>query len=465
MRWQDRLVWGWHSPLGTLFVLVATALLSLLILYLFWNYQKKKQDPLLFAHPQYYAKLIELLKERKLRLASSIPYYSLFGREWKVLSSEGFWHYLCAPPPSLLNREISNRWNRFCQWMTHHPHALFPKVSSLCTEEIWFFISGQEIFSDGSLPITAEEYLLDHKLSISKTEQILLEIARGLAHLHEKSLDRGEKMYHGYLLPETLLFAFDETEEVSHWQIRFLGVPFALGGEKMYSLLNQVQKNYHCPLSGQKRKRLLSFLDHLAPEQREKGGNLQLSPAVDFFSFGALAYFLFTGHPFTESKQKQLSESRIPSKWHSFLNSCLEREPQKRPRSFFQLLDLLCDTELSSMRESSVWSNKNVKNDLFSPTLEEIASLLHREKGQKEEKEAHYLRGEEAFHKRQWKRAKNHLEPLVKEKRDEAKILLYMAVISYKLGEKEKSKIYYDQLKQLSPGLCRQFHRQVVFRS
>ena len=287
---------------------------------------------------------------------------------------------------------------------------------------------------------------MDREMSLFEKEALLLQLALIIAAFHAMDPIADRKIFHGYLNPDTILVHLDDRDCIQQLCIKDHGIMWALD----HSLWLDSVKKIH-PKKG------ISFfsekLKYSAPELLESGS--LLSEALDFFSFGKMAFELFN-----KGKQKQNFDG-IPKRWRNFVKKCLKHDLKERPTDFLELDDLLNDPEINAHFEEVEKKQADLGSIQLTPlknAREIFLKLRHKQNsGTEQEEDPQITKGFAFLRNRQWGRAISHFKGLEKES-PSSRVLLGLAIGLHQKGERDQAEKAYMSLKKQDPELVSEFH-------
>lgn len=463
MTLSERFQLALQSHLGPLLTGLFLLLCLLGTLYWFLIVRQRKRDLLAYHYRAHYERALDLAKELVFQGAHKAEF---FGRQTLVRLPQGDLGLCLIPPPDLNNAETCNRFR--CFWRATHFQQLplFSQYTWKHDEQMLVLVQDQLIDRKGKPYLNLKHFITDKRLLPIDREEILLEIARSLARLHDLHAEFGGYIYHGFLLPRSIVIHLDSGNRISHLAIANTGLAFALGPQKIWEQLEKLRLA-KLPLERHGSHELLEQMTHLAPEQKDPGRLHDVGPACDFFAFGALAISLFTRQRYTE--RSTVKWDRLPEKWRPFVEACLSDNPRDRPQDFLELEDWLTDPELALTHQSS----QGYAPGKRSPTIIEeetgpLSAMLERLHNppiptQKDLQELLH-QAETAITGSRWKAARKLLEKALPIDGNHAPTHVKMAIVALELGDEKKAERHYNLAKQLDPKLAKQFREHLAFK-
>ena len=189
-----------------------------------------------------------------------------------------------------------------------------------------------EYVEGGSLREKIEDGEIKKAIPFEKLPQLLIEIARPLAYIHEKDI------IHRDLKPENILVGKNNKIKLSDF-----GVALSLQETQR---ITQTQSG------------ALGTLQYLSPEQ---WGDLTIDHRADIYAFGVIAFELATGRvPYeystyhsiekaleTDSVPEIAGKEGIPYWFQDFIEKCLAKDRKQRFQSMEEVIDVLSENDKS----------------------------------------------------------------------------------------------------------------------
>ncbi len=423
--------------------------------------RQRKHDLLAYHFRAHYERALELSKELIFQDTHKADF---FGRQTIVRLPQGE-HGLCLiPPPDLNNAEVCDRFR--CFWRATHFHQLplFSQYSWKHDERLLVLVQNQLINRKGKRFLTLKHFLTDQRLLHVDREEILLEVARALARLHDLHAEFGGHIYHGFLLPRSIVIDLDSGNRVRHLAIADAGLAFALGPQRVCNRLEKLRQA-KLPLERYCSHEILEQMAHLAPEQKKPNRLHDVGPSADFFAFGALAASLFTHQRFTT--RNAIKWELIPEKWRPFVEACLSESPQDRPQDFLELEDWLTDPELALTHQSSQPPHNKaptiVKSEL-GPLSEMLQRIQETQMHTTADLGELLQSAENAITASRWRPAKKHLDKALLLDPNHALTHVKLAIVCLELGDQKTAERHYFLAKQINPKIAKQFREYLAFK-
>ncbi len=465
MNLFDRFQAAYYSPLGTLLLFLLFLLFVELLLYSFLWWKRHKQDLLAARYMQHFDKAHELLKGLK-QLGTAQA--DLWGRVTTVQMSSTSYGRCLVILPELVDQEVMTRFAAFAAFWKEQLVAPFTQLLRYSIEPVWSIVQGGPIRSNGRPLLTLPKHLIDQRLSIADKERLLLQIANALSKLHGSLLANGERAYHGALLPRAICLDLDASSVLKECWITDSGLVYALGPQRFYQLLQQLRRQV-LPMERYIMQDWLHWIAMLAPEQQDLQRLNQVGPSVDFYSFGAIAVWLFT-----EKMPAALfleDWNLIPQSWHPFLKACLQDNPARRPKDFQELEDWQSDPELSLLAQQPALAVEELEkgHTIDQYSIEKLTSLLRESKSVTEEKNfrrevCNWLeKAVQAQSKGEWRHSIQLYQKALKRLPNHPEICIRLAIAYYEIGEWQKAEEYYELAKQKDPQVAQAFREHVAF--
>lgn len=470
----DRLLLGMHTQLGSIFVGLMLFLLFLGGAYFICSYFRKKRDRLAYEFESHYAEAESYLQDFTFTSTHKIDF---FGRETVGKTSSGAYGLCRIPPPDLMDSLSVEKFKRYHRAMGEELGVHFAPYIWTCEEgKTLITIQDQLIDGEGRFFSSGRELLFDSSLSIAETENLLLDIAKGLAGLHRRRMDKGGQLYHGFLLPRSLFIQKKSGGNRNHVVIADTGMAYSLGVKKMFLRLEALRKG-ELLIDRLIGKDILEQLPMLAPEQKDAQRLREVGPGSDFYTFGAWAVSLFERKPFSSSMA--VDWKQIPHRWHLFLKACLNPYPKRRPKDFLDLESWLYDPELALTSEEAfaeessqvqvgdiqLQMDEEVDLSRLCGILDQIQSKKKKQYSQNSSL-SHLLEAGAVFARRgRWKEALKEYEAVLEVEENHPEALLGVAIAHYELGSLEESEKFYFRAKLVDASTGKRFREHLASRT
>jgi formylglycine-generating enzyme required for sulfatase activity len=213
-----------------------------------------------------------------------------------------------------------------------HPNIV--KIHNITAVEGRYFLVSEAVVDALGQTMHLDRYLMRKGAPLQEEEilSLLRQVASALDYAHSQRVE-GETLIHGAMKPTNLLIV--QAEE----GVRVLLSDFALtrlvGEEKaILRTCEQLAKAF-VPMSDESMRSFLRSFGFIAPEQKSTA---QLSPMVDSFAFGTLAYYLLT-RKMPEGAFDLPSRLGIRACWDQLIVQCLQENPTQRPLALSQALE------------------------------------------------------------------------------------------------------------------------------
>lgn len=463
MRLLERFELALGSHLGTVF-LGLIAILSLLgIIYWFLVVRQKRRDLLAFLHRSYYEKAAALAKHFAFVGAHKADF---FGRQTIVKLTSGAYGYCLVPPPSWVSQEVRDRYRCFHFAKEHLAIPVFAPVLWRCNEPVVVLVEGGLVDTRGRLLPSLRQHLMDSKLGVTTREQILLELARALARLHELKAEVGGALYHGFLLPRALFLELDADYRVMSLILAHAGMAFAMGPEILADQLVTLREG-RLPIEKYCANEILEQLAMLAPEQKNCERSHEVGPAADFFAYGALAAALLSQQRFVSAEK--VDWKRVPERWRPFLQACLQDEVSRRPQDFHELEDWLDDPELAltythTVAEQTALGLEEQRGAQLLTDILKRAHTIAPEAPKHEDISHHIAEGLKAIKAEKWQVARKSFQRALENDAKHAVAHVNLAIAHYELGEQRSAERHYEAAKNEDPLVAKTFRQHLAFR-
>ncbi len=454
----ERLQIAFESEIGTLLLALFGIITSLAFIYLLLSQKKRRSDLLAYKFQSHFDREEEKLK--KLGFSFTSPHKpTLFGRETVGKFEDGQVALCRTITPETATTEVKERFAAFDRAIAGQNLTAFAPYHLISGPTT---LQSAVVNQEGRPLPTALELMADRLLSQAQVEETLLEIIRALSQLHALKSDLGTSLYHGFLLPQSVLVKFDGQNKVKEVLVADSALAFGIGPEKLRSLFATLRKG-KLPIEKYLRQQLLEQVSMLAPEQREEGA--KVTSSCDFYTFGALAVSLFTHSRFQKEK---IAWEKIPSKWRRFLEKCLQNDPKERPQDFLEITDWLFDPELALTRHEG--AHKEIKAEISkeesSTASDDLAALLGKMQqakvGKQEELPSKVQsllgRAESAFSQSKWSLGSAFLLQADKITPNHPEILVRLAISHYNQGEIKKAEHFHRRATSIDEQVGKKFH-------
>lgn len=460
MRLQERFQLAFESQLGVVLIGLVIGLVIMAFIYWVLVARQKRRDLLAYLYRSYFDRVQGLTQEFQFLGGHKAEF---FGRQSVVKLAQGGYGLCTVPPPTWMEGEVRDRLRRYFQ-------ATAPLKISGIAPVVWShdetaiaLVEGGGVDASGRLLPTLRHHMFNPKLLSSSREQILMELARALASLHEQQTELREPLYHGFLLPRTIRLGIDAHSNVNRVLIEQSGLAFALG-PKLLSDYIAALRTGKLPIERYAAQELLEQLVLLAPEQRDSRRAQEVGPASDFYAFGTIAVSLLSNQRFITADKVEWQ--RIPERWVPFLRLCLSDAPSQRPHDFAELEDLLQDPELVLTYSNELSTERSSRTAQCS---EAVILTKNRPRQGLESVgggngfEGSYQEGMKALRTGKWQLAKKGLSQAVEINPQHAVAQVSLAIACYELQEKRKAEIHYELAKQLDPQAAKLFRQHLAF--
>lgn len=468
MSFADRMSLGLHSQVGTLFLYLVLFLIVLGLVYWIMSLRQKKRDILAHLHNSHYQKA-----KSKATAFDFIGSHKadFFGRQTAVRFKDGTVGLCLIPPPELSDDNVRERYRLYHRAVQQHAIPLLAPHSWTGDDSLWMIVQGNLLQKDGRYLLNIKHYLKDQRLRDTDKERILLEVAMTLDALHGLHAENGEGLYHGFLLASSLLLEYDGSKALRRIVLADGGMTFSIGAHKFYQRLFTLREG-KLPMEKFRANELLEQIGMLAPEQRDFKRLNDVGPASDFYSFGALAVYLFTERNLNEVKG--ILWNKVPQKWHSFIKSCLETETSKRPNNFAELEDWLSDPELAlthqesedherlSFEPSHPQPSSTILTEALPDLLKRIRNHHTAQPLSKDASSTSMEAGLKAFKTSKWDAAKQHFKDVIKANPKHAEAHVYYAIACYEIGDVKAAELHYRAAKQNDPRIAKKFLEHIA---
>ncbi len=235
-----------------------------------------------------------------------------------------------------------------------HPHIV--KVHNISFAEGNYFLVMDCIVDSYGETTNLEQYLAIHQCKMHESEyvSILSQIASALDYAHQKKVGDQFFIHRGLKLNNVLI---GKKDKGFHVYLSDFGLSRIVGEgallTKTIMMLSDIlciDKSAFEKYSGNVEQSKLtklhkSFLQNyefLSPEQKDVNYQIPLSPRVDTYAFGILAYSLLMGKfPHGLFPMPSTHPSNYKLDWDTLVSKCLQENPNNRPSSLSELVNRL----------------------------------------------------------------------------------------------------------------------------
>lgn len=464
----ERLRIAFTTELGAIFLLLVALLVVLGLIYALLLFRQRKKDRLKYLYNAYYEEAEKILESYSFEKNAVADF---FGRESIVASTSGEKFLCIIPPPYKYSQEAKSRFEEYIRAIGTTSRTLLSHYSLTATEKCWITMQEGLLHADGRKLLSIDKWVKDGRLTSAMVEQILVDIARTLAKLHLCHSERGNRLYHGFLLPRSLFVESDASGGIEKVVIANHGFAYAIGAKEMQHHFDELAAGKMC-VDRFAADSLLNQISMLAPEQRERKAVDSVGPSCDFYSYAMVALYLFTGKKY--SSPAEVDWNSIGEKWRHFLRSSLSNEVDKRPKSFDDLEVWLRDPEFSlTLKRENISINTLYESGSASGEGEESLQLdaireLTKRRGEEKEDLAFdklFNEGNAAFKNQCWEEAKScYLKALELQERH-PRLRLNLAIAHYELGEVESAERELEVVVSIDPKMAAEFRKHIAFSS
>lgn len=455
IRFQQAL----KTPLGDLLIFLVITTLTLSFFYLFFWFRFKKNKDLIFRHHYLYKK-VEKEVESGEYVGQAIS--DIFAKKQLIELNDGRFAQSMVSYPEVSTPDFIRCFYDYHSQLKQTSMPCFPDNLLEEHQGLLVNIEPQYTHQDGKSLISLSQYLLDKKLSLSEKELILMDLAHILEELHQLTSQDAQKLYHGLLLPRHIYLCQNMMKQITHIYISHHGYAYSLNNSVAYKWIDYVLDNKIYLEQGLKRD-LQKFAFVFAPEQRESKSWEAVNSSCDFYSFAALALYLFTETEFQSANE--VNWDLVPQDWRGFLKECLEVDPNLRPENFLELNEYFNTPELSLSNAEKEQIKINSKEALHEPRipLKEIFENVHKLKSQFNDFSNEWQNGFSALKEQNFDQAFIVFNGIMKADSQAFNAHLGLALTFYQKGESEKAKFHYEKAKQLDSKRISCFHRLMTF--
>ncbi|MCB1135289.1 MAG: hypothetical protein KDK78_03370, partial [Chlamydiia bacterium] len=291
---MEGLEWSLSSPIGKLLWFLVAVFGALCSVYALLHWRMRSKDVLAAKYRDHYRNAEALAVGWSFVGA---PRADFFGRQSIIENEQGVHAYCTLPSPDILQPDVLQRFEDF-QWALHHQRL--PGLRGcrwLRRGAAAASVQQGVLDAKGRCLPTLREILMEGSLRAVEAENLLLELSRALAALHDLKAPSGRLAFHGFLLPRSIYVQRGPGGEVRSVQLADTGWVFSLGAENVRSRLALLKRG-KLLIDHYLGRTLLEQLPFLAPELQPQSEGELVGPEADFYSFGALAVALFTKERF-----------------------------------------------------------------------------------------------------------------------------------------------------------------------
>ncbi|SCC90861.1 hypothetical protein SCG7109_AX_00100 [Chlamydiales bacterium SCGC AG-110-M15] len=461
----------YDSLIGQVLIGFLALIFVLAIVYVILRFRQRSQDALAYRYEQHYSKANELIAAMSYVGRHKADF---FGRQ-TIVQLEDEQHAVCViPSPDLIDANTLERFRLYLRTLKHQHLPVFAPYVFTHDDDLIILVEAGIIQSDGKLLPTLSEYMLDREFGEAEAELILLEVARALAALHELHTETGEQLYHGFLLPNQIHISVDDTKRIQSIHIANHGLSFAFGADVLHKQIEGLSQ-HTLQVESQVARELEKTVHYLAPEQLDAERLKEVSAMADFYAFGTLATHLFTNQPF--KTVESLEWDKVPTKWQSFLKSCLEADSLNRPEDFLSIQDHLYDPDLALTHnpvneEEGGDADSSDEPESETVSLGDLVGVLQRSEAFQEQEKLekdnplikHMSSAAKCIAQGKWAFARMHLNKAAAIDPEHAEVNVGLAIVSYEEKEFDEAERYYEKSKQINKSIAKRFREHIAFR-
>ena len=454
-----------ESSVGSLLIFFFFVLVLLLGIYFILRLRQRRLDALAYYYQEHYEKVAAVTGSKFQYLGRHKA--DILGRKTIVTKDDDF--FLClAPPPDLFDQKACERFRFYERAVQHHKLPLFSRYHwTYADEDLFISLQDRLLNKDGRMLPSLREYFLDRKLGLADGELILLEIARALASLHELKTEQGEQLYYGLLSPRSIHIAFDSRQRINEIVLPHHGLYFACSKKVLSARFDQIAKNeIQGIIENQSLKDCFEELHYLSPEQKDVLSGFEVSAASDFYSFAVLAISLLTQKDYQGAS---FDIKDLPEKWRGFIQACLDKNPDRRPKDFLELQDRLYDPDLALTHHQSEEDSTDEFLEDDDLSLNELKDVLHSAKKEslgpsKDSYQKLKKLARQNLSYGKWSVAKKHLLEANEQKSSDAEVLVGLSIVYYEEGLLKEAEDFYQKAKAIDVRLAKRFREHIAFR-
>lgn len=444
------------TPVGDLLTFLVIAFVVTFLFYLYFWFRFGRQKDLTLCHQLQFKKTEKQLKEFIFKGFSKSDF---FGKKQVVSMPDGRYGQSLIFYPELYNPSIFKRFEDYHLLLQKEGGAYFPQNIFKKQNGQLVNIETQYMKSNGQTLLNFAHYTMDKSLSDAEKELFLIDIAYMLESLHALKTDSNESLYHGFLLPSSLYITINLVKKITNIYLADHGCAFSLGSKHFQNwFLNISQGKYL--LDPFLKAQIDKFNFIFSPEQKRL--DEEITAATDFYSFGALSVFLFTGKGF--ETLDEIDWSAVPSTWQFFLKECLSLKAVERPTNFLELKEYFNapDVELTTLNNSEVSLNSQPL-DTKLESLRTYIDEIHRIKQEYPFFDQTWHEGFVAIKENEYEKALEIFESMREGEKESFNAEVGLAILYYQKGEEVKAKDYYQKAKKIDAKKISCFHKLIGF--
>ena len=443
-----------NTPLGDVLIFLAIGLLAASSLYLYFWLRFARQKDLTKCHHLQFKDTEKQLKNIEFKgLASS----DFFGKRQVASLPSGQFGQSLIFYPELSSREVSQRFQDYHMLLQKLGQPYFPKNQIFYENNQIACVETQFMQTNGETLINFAKYSTNQVLSDAEKERFLIDIAYMLEALHQVQTESGESLYHGFLLPSSFYFSINLVKKITNIYVSDFGCAFALGAQSFQKwLLDLFQGKYIVDASV--KRHIFEFAFIFSPEQKLKGASI--TSATDFYSYAALAVFLFTDQAFESAEE--INWELVPKGWRLFLKECLLEDPEKRPHNFLELREYLSDPEFE-IESADSFKLGSSQDTVSIKSLKECFDKAQEDRQSSIELDESWHKGFLAVKEGDWERAHEIFSSLLNDQKKAFDGNLGLALLFYQQGDKSKAKEHYQEAKKIDAKRISYFHKLIAF--
>lgn len=459
MNLFTRLQVALQTPLGDLliFLVLCTLVVSFFYLY-FWLRFAKSKNPML-RHTGAFKMTERALKEITF---IDLGVADFFGKSQIVALADGRFAKSLIFYPELTTKLSYQRFRNYHAALHQKEGSSFPKNLIHERANLLVDIETQYVKRDGKSLINFAHFAKDPAFTLAEKEHFLMDLAHRLQALHETHTEQGEPLYHGFLLPQSFYLTVDMVKRITQMFVAYHGCAFSIGKEALSHWLEQVLTE-KITIDPEVKEQIKEYAFILAPEQVQRNTPHEMGQPSDFYSFGALAVYLFTGEGFSEPSK--INYDQIPHEWKPFIQECLHENPLDRPQNFHELKEYFSNPELTLGQCFSATEALSFSHDGedVSSALKPFFDQIHRIKQDEPTLTPLWHQGYAAIKNQAWDEAIQIFKEMMKDDSQTFNAHLGLALTHFQKGEHEQAKYHYFQAKKIDGKKISSFYRLIAF--
>ncbi len=445
-----------RTPLGDLLLFLIVSFVTVFFFTLFFWMKFRWKNDLLLYYRFFFKKAEKKITDVTFSGAGEGDF---FGKTQTVEFTDGRLGKSLILYPFPNGDQFAKRYDDYHMALLRSREPHFPKTEYGIEEGMFYCIETPPLLSAGKTVMHFSDYCRDHAFSLKERELFLLDIAYLLDALHRVKTETGEELYHGFLLPSSFYVTVNLLKKITGIHIARHGLAYAMDASVFLSRREEILEK-KCRISPSFERELRQFSFLLAPEQKEPG--YAITPACDFYAFGALAVYLFTQKECEEVGK--IDPRTLPAAWASFLLECLNPIPENRPTTFMELQELLENPENAFCFDEGFYPEEEGPSTHLQGTVGSAYEKVRKKYDPENiEFSPEWQEGYRAVKNKDWEMAGAVFNRMMKEDKQLFHAHLGLALTYYRQGIREKAKYHYLQAKLADEKKISCFYRLIAF--